>query len=131
MGAFLCLVVADFKAFREFGILAACGMAFTLLGYLTALPVLLGLLTRLRPGKPAPEAPPLALARPIVKYAKPIFAAMTLLLVFAMTRLPSARFNYDFAALDEGLRAQPTGRRSPSARARRLVVLPRRDPSAT
>lgn len=101
VGAFLCLVVADFKAFREFGILAACGMAFTLLGYLTALPVLLGLLTRLRPGKPAPEAPPLALARPIVKYAKPIFAAMTLLLVFAMTRLPSARFNYDFAALDE------------------------------
>lgn len=101
VGAFLCLLIANFKAFREFGVLAASGMFFTLLGYLTVLPVLLGLGARLFKPKPVPEAPPIALAKPMVRWAPAIFWAMLVVLVFALFRLPSARFNYDFAALDE------------------------------
>lgn len=101
VGAFLCLLLADFKAFREFGVLAASGMFFTLLGYLTVLPVMLGLGARLFTPKPVPDAPPLKLAKPMIRVAPAIFAVMTVILIVAVGRLRGVHFNYDFAALDE------------------------------
>ena len=35
VGAFACLTVADFEAFREFGVLGAAGMAITFVAYVT------------------------------------------------------------------------------------------------
>ncbi|AKU95855.1 hypothetical protein AKJ09_02519 [Labilithrix luteola] len=101
VGAFLCLLIADFKAFREFGVLAASGMFFTLLGYLTVLPVMLGLGARLFTPKPVPEAPPLKIAKPMIRLAPAIFAVMTVILIVSFGRIRGVHFNYDFAALDE------------------------------
>lgn len=101
VGAFLCLTIADFKAFREFGVLAASGMLFTLVCYLTVLPTLLGIGARLFKMNPIEEVSAIRFARPVVRHARPIFMVMALLLVVAVARLPTARFNYDFAAIDE------------------------------
>lgn len=101
VGAFLCLLIADFKAFREFGVLAAGGMFFTLISYVVVVPVLLGLGQRLFASKPSDDAPPFGYARPLVRWAPAVFYGMGLLLIFAITRIPDVRFNYDFSVMDE------------------------------
>lgn len=101
VGAFLCLLIADFKAFREFGVLAAGGMFFTLLSYVVVVPVLLGLGQRLFASKASDDAPPFSYAKPLVRWAPAVFYSMGLLLIFAVSRIPSVRFNYDFAVMDE------------------------------
>lgn len=103
VGAFMCLLIADFKAFREFGVLAAGGMFFTLISYVVVVPVLLGLGERLFASKASDDAPPFGYARPLVRWAPAVFYGMSLLLVFAITRIANApnNFNYDFAVMDE------------------------------
>lgn len=101
VGAFLCLLIADFKAFREFGVLAAGGMFFTLISYVVVVPVLLGLGERLFASKASDDAPPFGYAKPLVRWAPAVFYGMGLLLIFAITRIPDVRFNYDFSVMDE------------------------------
>lgn len=103
VGAFMCLLIADFKAFREFGVLAAGGMFFTLISYVVVVPVLLGLGERLFASKASDDAPPFGYARPLVRWAPAVFYAMALILVFAIGRIRNApnNFNYDFSVMDE------------------------------
>ena len=101
VGAFLCLLIADFKAFREFGVLAAGGMFFTLVAYVVIVPVLLGLGERLFASKPSDDSPPFRYSKPLVRWAPAVFYAMTLFLLFAISRLPLVHFNYDFSVVDE------------------------------
>jgi uncharacterized protein len=99
-GAFACLILADFKAFREFGILAAAGVVFTLLCYAVVLPALLGLRRRGGGHAPAGEALSMPGAGLVVRRAPWVFFTLSLLIAGAMTQLPRLRFNYDFGALD-------------------------------
>jgi uncharacterized protein len=103
VGAFLCLTIAEFKAFREFGVLAAAGMTLTFVAYVVVMPCLLGVIERLRrrPADVRDEAP-LLLARSIARWSPWLFWGLALLGFLALTRLPETRFNYDFATFDDG-----------------------------
>ncbi len=100
VGAFACLMFADFGAFREFGFLAACGLMFTLISYIVLTPALLALLARRRARPPA-EPRRADWARPLVRWAPAIFWGLAVTLVYIGAAIPRAKFNYDFAALDD------------------------------
>jgi predicted RND superfamily exporter protein/phosphatidylglycerophosphatase A len=100
--AFGALVWTDFRAFREFGVLAALGMMCVLFSYFTLLPAMLGLLSRYAPRLSRAggglELPGVA---PMRKHAPAIFWALAAFGVLAAGRMGSARFNADFARLDD------------------------------
>ena len=100
--AFLCLTWTDFRAFREFGVLAASGMLLVLLAYVALLPALLGVLAR--------HAPRLAragrgISLPGVgrmrRAAPAIVAVLALGGATAAAQLPRASFDADFSRLDD------------------------------
>jgi uncharacterized protein len=99
--AFGCLALSDFRAFREFGVLAAAGMLLVLLSYLTLLPAALGLFARYLPRLSGPNA---TLGLPFVRgmMAKSPWLAAGLLLAFLgfSAFAPFVRFDADFASLD-------------------------------
>lgn len=96
------LAFSEFRAFREFGIIAAIGMLLVVFSYATCLPAMLGIANRFgwRPydvdeGLDSPFAKKLPQWAPtLVK----ISAVVTLLCAFGMTK---TRFNYDFNALED------------------------------
>ena len=100
--AFLCLTWTDFRAFREFGVLAASGMLLVLLAYVALLPALLGLLARHAPRLAAAGS---GIALPGVsqmrRAALPIVTVLALGCAAAVTQLPRARFNADLSRLDD------------------------------
>jgi predicted RND superfamily exporter protein len=100
--AFIALTWTDFRAFREFGVLAAMGMLFVLLSYVTLLPALLGLLARFVPKL---AAAPDGIALPGVpfmkKAASPIGWLLAIGAFLAATQIPLARFDADFSRLDD------------------------------
>ncbi len=101
---FLTLAISEFRAFREFGIIAAIGMLTSVLSYVLLLPPLLGLATRLgwEPSKHRElTASNSELARWLPKRFRPLAMVVGLLLVVAAVKMPDVGFNYDFSALDD------------------------------
>lgn len=100
--AFIALTWTDFRAFREFGVLAASGMVFVLAAYVMLLPALLGLLARFAPGL---AKAPSAILLPGVPFMRRAAAPIAWLLAlggfFAATQIPGARFDADFSRLDD------------------------------
>lgn len=99
--AFGCLALSDFRAFHEFGLLAALGMLVVLFSYLTLLPAALGLVMRYAPklgtGRDAiglPGVPRLMRAAPLL-----VLVLGALALGFS-ARAPYVKFDTDFASLD-------------------------------
>lgn len=100
--AFGALVWTDFRAFREFGVLAALGMLSVLGAYLVMLPAMLGALARFAPrlsrGGGASSLPGVGA---MTKHAPAIFWLLAVGGFLAATQLGRTRFNADFARLDD------------------------------
>jgi len=100
--AFACLAWTDFRAFREFGLLAALGMMLVLATYLVLLPALLSVASRL-PWRREKAAPSIGLpgVTRMTRWAPALFWGLVVAGFFAATGAPNARFNADFSRLDD------------------------------
>jgi predicted RND superfamily exporter protein len=103
---FLSLAISEFRAFREFGVIASVGMLVVIGAYILILPALLGIAARFnwRPGSTeAITARGSQLARwlPQPRIRRGVAIVMTLLLVALGFSARNVSFNYDFAALED------------------------------
>lgn len=102
---FLSLAISEFRAFREFGVIAAFGMVAVLVAYAILLPALFALWTRLAPDRPLAPALPRSravLARWVPRLAVPLLLAGLVGLAASANSARRVRFDYDFAALEDG-----------------------------
>lgn len=100
--AFAGVATSEFGAFREFGALAALGMAWVVLAYTALLPSSLRLLERLGWRPPAPRrADASPYARWLPRLAPALFWGFLVLLAGSAPGIKDASFNYDFAALED------------------------------
>ena len=99
---FAALALSQFKAFYQFGILAAFGSVLLLVSYLVFLPVLLGLAHGLG-WKPriAEAVSAKAYSRLVSGSPRWILAAFAVFSLAAVSGISKASFNYDFASLDD------------------------------
>lgn len=98
--AFAGVAISEFRAFREFGIIAALGMICVVAAYSVALPALLGLGLGKNISAGAHRDAPWARAmgsRPL-----PLFLGALLVGAVGLSQLPKLEFDYDFAALEDG-----------------------------
>lgn len=97
--AFIGVALSDFRAFREFGILAAAGSSLILVSYGTVLPALLALIgggeTKLKPTKIVP------FARALPRWAPAAFWLAALAAAGAGSFVQRTSFDYDFASLED------------------------------
>jgi predicted RND superfamily exporter protein len=99
--AFGCLALSDFRAFHEFGVLAAAGMLIVLFSYLTLLPAGLGLVMRYAPRLGTGRASSGLPGVPRLMRAAPLLVLLLGTLFLALSaRAPYVRFDTDFASLD-------------------------------
>jgi predicted RND superfamily exporter protein len=98
--AFGCLAWTDFRAFREFGVLAAAGLLLVLAAYVVVLPALLGLLSRFGLGVGVPPSRGLPLVRHLVRLAPAVTFVLGVGVVAAVERAPDVTFDADFSNLD-------------------------------
>jgi uncharacterized protein len=103
---FLSLAISEFRAFREFGVIAALGMLLVVGAYVLVLPALLAVANRFgwRPsGGSVVTGSRSELARwfllPRFRRAVAVVMGVWLLILFFNAR--NATFNYDFAALED------------------------------
>lgn len=102
---FLSLAVSEFRAFREFGVIAAVGMPVLLGAYVLVLPAAFGLVERLGlrfRAVPAVPASRSELALWLPRLFRPVAVAALVAVAFLVVGLKDARFDYDFAALEDG-----------------------------
>lgn len=98
------LAISEFRAFREFGVIAAVGMVVVLLAYYLMLPALLAIAHRLRWRPSATRAVTgerSELGRLIPRHPAPIAVAMGVVLLLLVSQTQRLRFNYDFASLED------------------------------
>jgi len=108
MVAFGALSISEFRAFREFGILAAVGMVMVMLSFTMLMPALLGLAERRgwRPSSHAVEAGQRSIFARVLRIWSPALAWVGgVALVLLVGRMDKASFDYDFDSL-EGLEMQ-------------------------
>jgi hypothetical protein len=94
------LGISEFRAFREFGIIASIGLMMVVLAYMTCLPALLGLAVRAgwQPRATA-DRPPSRYARALARHPGLLFAAFATLLLVAIPLSSRLEFNTNFRAL--------------------------------
>ena len=96
--AFVGVAVSDFRAFREFGVIASCGLVLTVVAYTAVLPALLAAVGASK--HDAADRATSSFARALPRWA-PVVGWLALLGAIAgMTTLPQVRFDYDFASLE-------------------------------
>jgi uncharacterized protein len=102
---FLSLAISEFRAFREFGVIAAMGMILVIVAYVLVLPALLSLGTRFgwRPSAAIVTGSRSELARwfLVPRFRRVVALVMGVWLVGLCLNAPNATFNYDFAALED------------------------------
>lgn len=98
------LVISEFRAFKEFGVVAAGGMVVTVFAYLTVLPACFGLAARFgwnpKIGRVV-AAEDSWLAGNLPRFARPLAIFCTLAVLFSFLGARYVRFNYDIAALED------------------------------
>jgi predicted RND superfamily exporter protein len=99
---FLAVSFSEFRAFREFGIIASIGMVVVLIAYFLILPGFFGLANRFgwQPSHKASGAMS-EVARIIPKHYKGVALVIGLSVVGFMVAMPGIKFNYDFHALED------------------------------
>ena len=99
---FLAISFSEFRAFREFGVIAAVGMIVVFAAYFFFLPGMLGLATRWG-WKPSTRvvASSSEVAQWLPKYFKPTALIIGLLIAYFLALMPGIKFNYDFHALED------------------------------
>jgi predicted RND superfamily exporter protein len=101
---FASLRISEFRAFREFGVIAATGMVLTVLAYIPVLPALWGLATRLGwtpKSERAITGTPSELARWLPRHSKLVTVGLVIVTIALTLNAPNVRFDYDFAALED------------------------------
>ena len=102
---FMSLAISEFRAFREFGVIAGFGMVVVVISCLITIPALIGLASRLgwkpRPTKAAKEGQKTPLASAIIRFARPLAIVASLAIVVLACLIPRARFDFDFEALQD------------------------------
>jgi uncharacterized protein len=102
---FLSLAISEFRAFREFGVIAALGMMLVVGSYVLVLPALLGLATRFKWGISAAvvtgSRSQLARWFLLPRFRRAVAIVMGVWLLALSFNSPNATFNYDFAALED------------------------------
>jgi len=102
---FLSLALSEFRAFREFGVIAAVGMMLVLAAYVVVLPAMLGLPERFgwRPwGARAVVSSGSVVADWFPRRTRLVFWVAAPLALLVALQAPRARFDYNFAALEDG-----------------------------
>jgi predicted RND superfamily exporter protein len=102
---FLSLALSEFRAFREFGVIAAVGMVLVLVAYLLVLPATLSLSSRFRWTTWAAHATAPARserAALLPRWAHRIVWMAVPLAILMALQIPRLRFDYDFSALEDG-----------------------------
>ncbi len=100
MVAFGGLALSEFRAFREFGIIAAAGMFMFVVAYQLVLPALMTLAMRLgwKPRHVRHDDVP-KYVHWIVRNARPVFICSMLVMVLFCCALPKVQFNYNLRSL--------------------------------
>ena len=96
--AFVGVAVSEFRAFREFGVIAAAGLLLIVVAYTTVLPALLGVRQRGASTYRAVVVSPFA--RVLPRWAPTFGWLGVLAAVASLASLPRAAFDYDFASLE-------------------------------
>ncbi|MGC4120066.1 MAG: MMPL family transporter [Myxococcales bacterium] len=98
---FLAVAFSEFRAFREFGVIAAVGMIVVITAYFIILPAALGLVARFGWKPKEVHEGKSELSRMLPKYFRPISIGGVVLLAVLMVEIPGVRFDYDFKALED------------------------------
>ncbi len=101
---FAAIAYSEFRAFREFGVIAALGMPVVLAAYIPILPAILGLATRFgwTPSKGTALAGSKSeLSTLLPRYPKQIAIAVGVMLAFFIVNIRSVRFDFDFNSLED------------------------------
>jgi predicted RND superfamily exporter protein len=102
---FMSLAISEFRAFREFGVIAGFGMVVVVVACLVTIPALIGLATRFgwkpRQTKAAKEGKKTPIALAIVRFARPLAIVASLSIVILACLIPLAHFDFDFEALQD------------------------------
>jgi uncharacterized protein len=101
---FLSLAISEFRAFREFGVIAGVGMLVMVGAYVLVLPALLGLGARLgwTPPRPADTTGDQSwIARNLPRFRWPVAIGMGALVFAASVNAREVRFDYDLEALED------------------------------
>jgi predicted RND superfamily exporter protein len=100
---FLLLGTSQFRAFREFGVIAGVGMLLLVGAYVVVMPAVLGLACRLG-WKPPPAATAhtnAPLGRVVVRWRRPLTLVSALVVVVLVVDVRRVRFDYDFNSLED------------------------------
>ncbi len=101
---FLSVAVSEFRAFREFGVIAAIGMVVVFFAYVPTLSSLLGLASRLgwAPHSNATVAGTGSeLSRLLPRFPVPVLVGIGVMLAAFSARIPDLRFDFDFHSLED------------------------------
>ena len=100
---FLLLGTSQFRAFREFGVIAGVGMLMLVGAYVVVMPAILGLACRLG-WKPPPAATAhmnAPLGRLLVRWRRPLTVMAALVVAVLVVDVRRVRFDYDFNSLED------------------------------
>jgi hypothetical protein len=100
---FLLLGTSQFRAFREFGVIAGVGMLMLVGAYVVVMPAILGLACRLG-WKPPPAATAhmnAPLGRLLVRWRRPLTLVAALVVAVLVVDVRRVRFDYDFNSLED------------------------------
>jgi hypothetical protein len=100
---FLLLGTSQFRAFREFGVIAGAGMLLLVGAYVVVMPAVLGLACRLG-WKPPPAATAhtnAPLGRLVVYWRRPLTLVAALVVAVLVVDVRRVRFDYDFNSLED------------------------------
>ncbi len=100
---FALLGSSRFRAFREFGVIAAAGMVLLVVAYVWALPAVLGLVERWgwKPGAVATAHARAPLSGLLVRWRRPLALGSGVVLIALLPGISAVRFNYHFGALED------------------------------
>ncbi|HYI00144.1 efflux RND transporter permease subunit [Hyalangium sp.] len=98
---FFLLGTSNFRAFREFGVIAGVGMLLMVLAYVLVLPAVLGLAARLgwKPGPSATSHQRSPLGRVLVRLHRPLTVVSAVVLALLVANVGRVRFDFNFGSL--------------------------------
>ncbi len=96
--AFAGVALSDFRAFREFGVVAALGSTLVVLAYATLPPALLALVDRGARPRPVPAS---TFARALPRWTPAVMGLGLPACLLAFGLLPRVTFDYDLGALED------------------------------
>jgi predicted RND superfamily exporter protein len=98
---FLSIAYSEFRAFREFGVIASIGMVVVIVSYFLILPAVLGLASRAG-WKPAAITPGLGKAAHLIpRFYRQITIGSALVLATLIAFMSGVRFDFDFHSLED------------------------------